>query len=249
MKKGHQQPYRRLLAALLFIVLGARTALAQVPYPGAVPEGGLHGWLQNGGYYWYYDENGQQIVDGFSPDGYYLDRDGRWRYEVIELLGQQYKTPDRYAAPSDYGDFSKAFRGDTERLWNSLQRSVGTSRLLKVSPDAITYMSRNQNNQGKVLLGLYREERTNSWRFRVATYLGDRSGNTSLMSTYDDTVFRYLLSRVSHVPAYAADAVYQSWQGTNAYGIAMDTPIRIGDVTITLKVVNGAADYYITRGN
>ena len=247
MKKSHgKKVMRKITAGILFTVLSVKAVFAAIPYPEAVAEGQLHGWLSSGEYYWYYNENGQQVVDGLSPDGYYLDPDGRWRSESIQLFGQKTAIPDRYMSPAAYGDFTRSLSQDADRIRRSLEQSIGTARVLRVNPSSITYLNGNSKNEGKVLLGLYTDELTGGWRFRLSAYLGNRSGDLSLMSTYDYYVFQYLLSRVSHVPVTVAAAIYENWQGSNAYGLSVGNPVRIGDVMITLKVVNGAADYYIT---
>ena len=241
---------------ILFYVFCAEAA---IPYPNAAGEPGtLHGWLQSGEYYWYYNENGEQVCDGFTPDGYYLDYDGRWRYETLELFQQKYKVVDRYTPSGDYGDFTKTMLSDLNRLDSSIRTYIGSARLIRMNDEAVTYNKRtlskstnaktadSSNITEKLLIGLYKDEKTGGWRLRLAGYLGDKSGLSMQMSTYDYLVFRYFLSMISHVPGYVSDGIYDSWQGKNRFGINSKTPVRIGDVQVTVKIVNGAADYYIT---
>ena len=36
-------------------------------------------WLEDDGNWYYLDENGVMMTDGYTPDGYYVDADGIWR--------------------------------------------------------------------------------------------------------------------------------------------------------------------------
>lgn len=248
MKKWQKKIRTRLLAGCLLAVLGAQTAWAAMPYPDAAPAPGiLHGWHQSGDDYWYYDENGEQVLDGISVDGYYLDLEGRWRKETYQLFNETYKVADRYTPPSEYGDFTKTLLEDLSRVNTSVRKYIGSARLVRMNDEAITYNSYSaKNNTEKIIFGLYKDTNTDGWRLRLAGYLGDRSGKSTQLSTYDYLVFRFLLSKISHAPGYVCDGIYDSWQGKNRFGINSMTPVRVADVEILVRVVNGAADYYIT---
>ena len=245
MKTCYKNRICRILAAvILLIVLSAQTVYAEnVPDAAAQQP---HGWQQHGVEYSYYDENGVPVCDGFSPDGYYLDRNGCWKNETYELLGQQYKIPDRYKSPAEYGVFSREMSDDLSRLRRSLQSYLGTTRVVRAGGDAVIYNSRNSRGEEKVLVGLYKDEKSDGWRLRLAAYLGDGSGNLSQISTFDHMVMRFMLSRISHTPGYVADVLYDTWQGKNQFRINSKQAVRVGDVLIRVKIVNGGADFYIS---
>ena len=247
MKTGDTKWIRRILAAaFLLIVLGAQAVYAENA-PDAAAQGQLQGWQKRGEDYFYYNENSVPVIDGFSSDGYYLDRDGRWRYETYELFGQQYKIPDRYMSPAEYGVFSREMSADLDRLRKSLQPYLGTTRVVRAGPDAVIYNSRNSRGEEKTLIGLYKDEKSDGWRLRLAAYLGDKSGRLTQLSTYDFLVLRFMLSRISHVPGYLADVLYDTWQGKNQFRMSADPAVRAGDVLIRVKIVNGGADFYISN--
>ena len=59
-------------------------------------------------------------------------------------------------------------------------------------------------------------------------------------------MFRFFLAQASHVPERISEAIYDSWQENNAYGINMKAPVVVGDVAITYTVEAGAGVYILT---
>lgn len=95
------------LTALVFVLACSFTSLAA-------------GWLQSGNDWYYYDENGQLLVNTITPDGYRVGPDGKWIPDEPSLqkaLGMEGKVriDDPKTDPDNEYNFALAFmQGDWE---------------------------------------------------------------------------------------------------------------------------------------
>ena len=65
------------------------------------------------------------------------------------------------------------------------------------------------------------------------------------LRTYDYEVFRFMCAIISNRPSILADAIYQSWQRENRYGINMVSWAAVADTKVMVEVENGTGIYRI----
>lgn len=201
------------------------------------------GWVTSGSDWMYYQEDGSILRESLTPDGYFVDIEGKWRQRTMTLLDEKFSLPDTFRASTGTGSFLTDME-PLERLNTRIRKLIGEKRLFYVYEDSIQYRNGN-SGQGTFVMGIYKSPSDGGWRLRLSGLL-NKATNRTMEETCDYAVFRFFLAQVSHVPERVSEAIYDSWQGNNAYGINMQTPVMVGDVAVTYTVENGIGVYILT---
>ena len=232
-------------------VLLTAAALCMAPGMGILPGYGAEtqenpvnrGWVLSGNDWMFYQEDGSLLREGLTPDGHYVDIEGKWRHRSVTLLDESFELPDTYRSSAGAGSFLTGM-APLERLNTRIRKLIGEQRLFYVYDDSIQYRKAD-SGEGKFLMGIYKNPSDGGWRLKLSTRL-NKATNRTMEETCDYAVFRVFLAQASHVPERISEAIYDSWQGNNAYGINMKAPVVVGDVAITYTVEAGAGVYILT---
>ena len=161
----------------------------------------------------------------------------------MTLLDESVELPDRYRSSVSAGSFLTEM-APLERLNTRIRKLIGEQRLFYVYEDSIQYRKAD-SGQGTFLMGIYKSPSDGGWRLKLSGHL-NKAANRTVEETCDYAVLRFLLAQVSHVPERISEAIYDSWQGNNSYGINMRMPVKVGDVAMMYTVEDGAGVYILT---
>ena len=222
---------------------GGKTA--EIDVSGTPDVSGGVGWIASGDSWIFYNEDGTALRDGVTPDGYYVDVEGRWRSRTITLLDETFVLPDKFIGSKSVGSMLSDLE-PLERLNKRIRALIGAQRAFYVYDDSIRYVEVNSGRE-TFLMGLCKDPSDGGWQLKLSTKF-NKSTERSAEETCDYMVLRFLLGKVSHVPERVSDAIYESWQGNNSYGITSRTPKVVGDTAITYSVEEGAGVYKLLNG-
>ena len=200
------------------------------------------GWIKESGVSRFQLDDGSMLRDRMTPDGYFVDSDGVWKQEGQVILDQRIQSPMRFI----HG-YEQNFAGCLDMLntFNSRIQSVANGqRIFHLYRDGITYSALADNKETPIL-NLTADSQTGGYRLRISGNIGSGAFIARNIHSYDYEVFRYLCTLVSNRPSYLIDAIYQSWQAENHYGINMTNWVAAGDCAILLEVENGVGIYRI----
>ena len=218
---------------------------AEIDVSGTPEVSGGVGWIASGDSWIYYHDDGTALRDSVTPDGYYVDVEGRWRSRTITLLDETFPLPDKFTSSKSVGSMMSDLE-PLERLNKRIRGLIGAQRAFYVYDDSIQYFKVN-SGQETFLMGLYKDPSDSGWQLKLSMKF-NKSTERSAEETCDYMVLRFLLGKVSHVPERVSDAIYESWQGDNSYGITAQTPKTVGDTAITYSVESGAGIYKLLNG-
>lgn len=202
------------------------------------------GWIASGSSWIYYKEDGTALRDTVTPDGYYVGADGKWTPRTMTLLEESFALPEKFRGSKSVGSMASNLE-PLERLNKKIREKIGANRVFYVYDDSIRYYQ-GTSDQGTFLMGLFKNPADSGWQLKLAVRL-NKSANQTAEETCDYAVLRFLIGQVSHVPERVSEAVYESWQGSNSYGITTKTPVVVGDTAITYSVEEGAGVYILTK--
>lgn len=203
------------------------------------------GWKQtNGGWVWY-QEDGTLLVNGWTPDGYFVDDGGSWKSETRNILDDTFAVTDRFKTAEDLPSMG-ALLTDLNRLNKRVQTYMNGKRIFHAYNEYITY-SKLEDKKETVYLSLNRDKEKNGWNIQVSCDLGTRNNNRNYATTVDYEVLYFFISQISHTPNQVIDAIYRSWQGDNAWGLSFIKEVPVGDSLISYGADNGAVGYMIRR--
>jgi hypothetical protein len=203
------------------------------------------GWQQDGEKWSWYLKEYEVLKDAVTPDGYYVNEDGAWFKTKQSVLDEQFTLPDRFRTASDIKSMEQVL-SDVDRLNKKLQKKYEGLRTFHVYSSYVTY-TRTENKEETILLGLYRDTASDGWKIRVSCNLSGSRDDYTRTPAIDYAVLRFLAGRFSHTPGQIADAIYQSWQGENAWHLSSAEDKPVGDSMIRYSVENGAAVYQIQK--
>lgn len=213
----------------------------------ALPEVTVNrGWVQAEDGWLFYQEDGSLLRESLAPDGHYVDIEGKWRPRTITLLDESFVLPDTFQSSDGRGSLLNNMAA-LEKLNARILKLIGEERLFYVYDDSIEYRKDDSSAQGTFLMGLYKNPANGSWRLKLSCRL-NKAANRTAGETCDYAVFRYFLAQITHVPERVSEAIYDSWQGNNTYGINLLTPVAVGDVALTYTVENGSGVYILEDG-
>lgn len=200
----------------------------------------VQGWIEENGSYYYLTENGSRLVSGITPDGFFVDADGRWYSRKTTIFNQEFTAPSQF--PASYSAW-----GNTEQLsfLRSQLRLVFKERRLKISDNAIEYVVSSDQKE-RVLLGLYRKNETGSFRLDLGVSLDAGSTELNDPETYDYMIFRAMLYEMTSTPDYLEKAIYSSWEESNSWKINRETPVQIGDALVKYDAASGYGRYQVS---
>lgn len=200
------------------------------------------GWIANGDQSWgYQKEDGSFIIDGFSPDGYYLNGEGRW-YEKVDVLGVEIAGQNIFleSQSMSFSDWKPAL----EKFADSITEEMGNRRGFSISEEELVcYMTGSGKNTKRLLL--HRDTESKGYRLEVSCPLRKEKGYPVSAAWYDYQTLRFFLLSVSRCGDKLADAVYQSWEGDNVYGLKIGQWVRVGDCRMRYSPGNGTGIYEI----
>ena len=200
------------------------------------------GWVNDSNGYFYILDNGSALVNTMTPDGYYVDENGIWRQEELSILGQRVTSPQKYIPMSSqsFGNYLNTINA----LNTQIQNAAPGRRRIHVYRDGMSLCAVEKEQETPILI-LTEDTATGGYRLRISTNLGSGGFVATDLRTYDYEVFRYMCSIISNRPSVLADAIYQSWQGENHYGINMVGWAGAADTMVMVEVENGAGIYRI----
>lgn len=203
------------------------------------------GWVQNGTALSWVCPDGAVLMDTVTPDGYYVNGAGIWQTESRTYLGVAAVLPDQFLSSSDVTDL-RSFQTEITQLNIQVQQFFEGRRAFHLYADYIIYCKVSDGKE-TVLSALYRDAESGGWKVKISCLFGDKDMETVTAGSVDYIVLQYLLALFSHTPEYAADAIFQSWEGENLWSLRMETLTPVGDCMMTYVVEDGAAVYQLAR--
>lgn len=197
----------------------------------------VQGWIEENGSYYYLRENGSRFTGGITPDGHFVDAEGRWYPRKTTIFNQEFIAPDTFPV----SDTSWKNPDQLSVLRNQI-RMVFKERRLKISENAIEYTAVS-NKKERVLLGLYKQRENGTFRLDLGVSLNAGSVEIDEPETYDYLVFRALVYEMTSTPDYLERAIYSSWEEENSWKINRETPVWIGDSLVKYEAVSGTGRY------
>lgn len=244
------------------VILGTVLLFMLLSFPAAAG-----GWVQNGSVWNYYAETGQPLYSTRTPDGFYVDENGSWLRENYTILGQPVISPSAFipAAAFDFPGTRETLNGMNryiqnapltkgKRIFHLYQDGISYARLTVPDTAASSGSTGEKTADGTdavnytetKLLSLTRDALSGEYLLRISTNLGGGSFNAGDIRSFDYSVFQYFCCLISNRPSKLMDAVYESWQGKNRYGINMSEAVTAGDCRIRLAVEEGTGIYRIS---
>lgn len=200
------------------------------------------GWKQNADKSWNYEkEDGSILTDGFTPDGYYIDGSGTW-WEEKRILGGYVQSRNYFLTAEAAGNF-ESFEGPLNDVQKVLSADMGQGRNFTIYPDKISYNALEDRKE-RALLVLHKDPAEGGYVLELRTALRKDQGKQTYDSWYDYQCLRMLCNLFSRTGDMLAEAVYESWESTNAYGLVMDQWVGVGDAEIRYMPADGAGLYY-----
>jgi len=199
-------------------------------------------WQQNGNGSWSYaNEDGSILTNDFTPDGYYVDGSGCWR-ESVNVLGAEIPARNSFLASSDQSlmDFQEML----QEIHKTLERDMGGRRGFAASDSCIRYFHMDKEKRSD-RFSFAREPGSGGYVLELRCPLVREKGSPAVASWYDYQVLRALFLKVSRSGDMLADAIYESWEGGNAYGLGLGKQVQVGDAFVSYEAVNGAGIYRI----
>lgn len=203
------------------------------------------GWQQTEGKWYYYTEEGQPLTSCLTPDGYLVDADGIWTRQKTVILDKEIDAAEKFIPSSQMAGWSSILE-EMNWLNGEIQKVLNGKRIFHIYEDSISYC-RVASGKETELLGLYKNEETDGYLFKISTDLGNRLDDRTQAATYDYNVFKLFCSGISGSPEVLADAIYSSWQGNNAYQITKEQRTPVGDAAVCCMAENGAGYYDISQ--
>lgn len=230
--KKNNKPFCAAGLLILLILLPSTTQAAEA------------GWQQNEGNWYYYTEEGQLLTSSLTPDGYLVDANGVWVRQKMVILDKEIEAAEKFIPSSQMEDWSSMLE-ELNWLNREIQKVLNGRRTFHIYKDSISYC-RIVSGKETELLGIYKNEATDGYLFKISADLGNRLDDRTQAATYDYNVFKLFCSRISGTPGVLADAVYSSWQGNNAYQLTKDQKILVGDAVVSCQAESGAGYYDIS---
>ena len=200
------------------------------------------GWVNDASGYYYVQDDGAVLANTMTPDGYYVDGNGKWFQEHLTILGQDFTSPQKFTPMSgqSFENYLSVVNGMNTRI----QNAAPGRRAIHLYRDGMSLCA-VENQKETPLLVLSEDTTSGGYRLRISTNLGSGGFVDTDLRTYDYEVFRFMCALISNRPSILADAVFQSWQRDNHYGINMFSWVPVADTMVLLEVENGAGIYRI----
>ena len=197
--------------------------------------------------------DGTFLCDGFTEDGYYVNKNGFWS-PAYNILGTMIPARNSWLtadAAGDFDGFVPIMKGVQKKLTNDLHGW----RVISVYSSHIALYSVTNTNNGRektARISLYKNPDFNGYTIQVCTPLSgderemtDDAGEWSSMALYDYQVLRSWLFCISRSGDKVARAIYSSWEDNNSDNLRVGEWVMIGDTMIKYVPSNGAGLYEI----
>ena len=200
------------------------------------------GWVNDASGYYYVQDDGAVLANTMTPDGYYVDGNGKWFQEHLTILGQDFTSPQKFTPMSgqSFENYLSVVNGMNTRI----QNAAPGRRAIHLYRDGMSLCA-VEDQQEFPLLVLTEDTACGGYRLRISANLGSGGFVDTDLRTYDYEVFRFMCAIISNRPSILADAIYQSWQRENRYGINMVSWAAVADTMVMVEVENGAGIYRI----
>lgn len=200
------------------------------------------GWVNDGGGDYYVQDDGAVLVNTMTPDGYYVDGNGKWFQEHLTILGQEFTSPQKFTPMS--GQTFEYYLAMVNGMNERIQNAAPGRRAIHLYRDGMSLCA-VENQKETPILVLSEDTATGGYRLRISANLGSGGFVDTDLRSYDYEVFRFMCALISNRPSILADAIYQSWQRENRYGINMFSWAPAADTMVMVEVENGAGIYRI----
>ncbi|MBO6112928.1 MAG: hypothetical protein J6P45_07780 [Lachnospiraceae bacterium] len=198
--------------------------------------------------------NGTFLTDGFTSDGYYVNKNGFWA-PSWSILNSPIPSRNSWLTSSAVGDFEgliPIMKGVQRKLSGDLHGfrviSVYSSHMALFSVDSSGSTSRKKTTR----LALYKNPDFDGYTVQVCTPLSgderemtDDAGEWNSMALYDYQVLRAFMYCISRSGDKVSEAIYSSWMDNNEYGLRIGEWVLVGDTYIRYVPSNGAGLYEI----
>ncbi len=220
---------RKMSAALVMLAV---TAAMTMP---------VHaGWQKNGESYTYYnDETGNMQFGGLTPDGYLLDANGVWSKKSMTILDVAVNVPDRYTQ----FESTESFLNELSAINRKIQGYFPNRRVFHVYNRSVHYYELDDNKNETEIMSF--TLMSDGYELKLKARVGSRSGGSNNIYNCDYAVYQYFLAKISHGPELLADAIVDSWQGSNSYGLSLFQTVNVGDAKVKMTAENGTGIYTI----
>ncbi|XME01763.1 hypothetical protein QYZ88_013805 [Lachnospiraceae bacterium C1.1] len=205
------------------------------------------------GIFTYLQPNGAFLADGFTEDGYYVNKNGLWA-PGINILGATFPSRNSWCTQAEAGDFT-AFIPAMKAVQKKLSDDLHGYRVISVYNSHIVLNSvvTSKTERTKTArIALYKNPDFNGYTIQICTPLSgdekemtDNAGEWSSMALYDFQVLRAWMNLISRCGDKVAEAIYSSWDDTNEADLKVGTWTLVGDTQIKYVPSNGAGLYEI----
>ena len=200
------------------------------------------GWFNEASGYYYVQDDGAVLTNTMTPDGFYVDGNGKWFQEHLTILGEDFTSPQKFT-PMNRQTF-EYYLAVVNGMNTRIQNAAPGRRAIHLYRDGMSLCA-VENQKETPLLVLSEDTTSGGYRLRISTNLGSGGFVDTDLRSYDYEVFRFMCALISNRPSILADAIFQSWQRENRYGINMINWAAAADTMVLLEVENGAGIYRI----
>ena len=237
-KTGNLKSYLLTIClGLLLTVSSSVTVLAEQAAQGEQPSAG---WSLIDDRYYYLTESGQYLRNAITPDGYYVNPDGVWQPRSSAILGTEFRAPEKVPSVTDAWTGTQEIKALQGKLQN-----VFRQRRIRITDSAMEYL---EGEDETVLLGIYKNTASGSYRLSIRTALDKSSTELNQAASYDYAVFRAFLYQLTTTPDYLEDAIYSSWREDNRWNINRMNGVWVGDSMVKYSAGDGCGYFHICPG-
>ena len=252
----------RLVKAVMALALSAAILISFTPDKASAGSGstavrmGVKGtWVPTpmDGVLAYLLPDGTYLADGYTADGYYVNKNMFWA-QAYNILGAMVPARNSWLTASAAGDFEGLVP-----IMKNAQKKLTTDlhgwRVISVYSTHIALYSVVSSNTERTKvkrLAMYKNPDFDGYTVQVCTPLAgdekemtDDAGEWSSMAFYDYQVLRVMMYCVSRSGDKVAQAIYSSWMDTNSDQLRVGEWVAVGDTMIKYVPSNGAGLYEI----
>lgn len=237
-KSGNSKSY--LIAICLGLLLTVSSAITVRAEQAAQAELPAVGWSLIDDRYYYLTESGQCLRNTITPDGYYVNPDGVWQPRSAVILGTEFWAPEKVPSVTDAWTGTQGM----ENLQDQIQKAF-RERRIRITDSAMEYLAGKDET---VLLGIYKNTASGSYRLTIRTVLDKSSTELTQAASYDYAVFRAFLYQLTTTPDFLEDAIYSSWREDNRWNINRMNGVWVGDSQVKYSAGDGCGYFYICPG-
>ena len=208
----------------------------------------------NGSVLGYMLADGTYLQNGFTEDGYYINKYGLWS-PVGNILGAPVPMRNTWLTQDEAGEFD-GFNPILQAAQKKLTQDLHGYRVISSYSSHIVLNSVAAAQDGKRVktkrLAIYQNPDFNGYTIQLCTPLsGDEreltedAGEWRSMALYDYQVLRLFTNLISRSGDLVAKSIYESWEDTNSYDLKMNEWILVGDTMVRYIPSQGAGLYEI----